>query len=279
MTQLSDSLRTVPSETFAAAFPALFLEICRTRASDRSVRRYSTINVLHSRNICGKNLFLRQRIAKTAVRRASSKPPRALPNTVCQKTKQIKKGRMNNEKNFLLPCLPVPCWPPCLPPAPPATLPLPPPPTPRRLRAFLPKWKRNLPRPLLPRPARNPLRRPPLPTPPPPPRARAHPRTEAPPPADVSLNTILDAVKNAYGESYLPSMDLTAEDLDARYGLKADDYDEALGQVAMISTQVDTFVAVKAKGRQSGRCGFRSERLPRRSCQQLDAVPHERTEG
>lgn len=65
--------------------------------------------------------------------------------------------------------------------------------------------------------------------------------------ADVSLNTILDAVKNAYGESYLPSMDLTAEDLDARYGLKADDYDEALGQVAMISTQVDTFVAVKAK--------------------------------
>src|SRR5699024_2658659 len=55
------------------------------------------------------------------------------------------------------------------------------------------------------------------------------------------------AVKNAYGESYLPSMDLTAEDLDARYGLKADDYDEALGQVAMISTQVDTFVAVKAK--------------------------------
>lgn len=63
----------------------------------------------------------------------------------------------------------------------------------------------------------------------------------------VALSTVLDAVKNAYGENYLPSMDLTAEDLKTRFGLNADDYTEAIGQVAMISTQVDTFVAVHAK--------------------------------
>lgn len=63
----------------------------------------------------------------------------------------------------------------------------------------------------------------------------------------VALSTILDAVKNAYGENYLPSMDLTEEDLKTRFGLNSADYTEALGQVAMISTQVDTFVAVHAK--------------------------------
>ncbi|MBS6861509.1 MAG: hypothetical protein KH202_11410 [Clostridiales bacterium] len=89
MTQLSDSLRTVPSETFAAAFPALFLEICRTRASDRSVRRYSTINVLHSRNICAKNLFppakdrensCQARIIQTAARFAKYSTPKNKTN-------------------------------------------------------------------------------------------------------------------------------------------------------------------------------------------------------
>ena len=63
----------------------------------------------------------------------------------------------------------------------------------------------------------------------------------------VALSTVLDAVQNAYGENYLPSMDLTAEDLKTRFGLNADDYTEAIGQVAMMSTQVDTFVAVHAK--------------------------------
>ena len=63
----------------------------------------------------------------------------------------------------------------------------------------------------------------------------------------VALSTVLDAVKNAYGENYLPSMDLTAEDLKTRFGLNAADYTEAIGQVAMMSTQVDTFVAVHAK--------------------------------
>lgn len=61
------------------------------------------------------------------------------------------------------------------------------------------------------------------------------------------LNDVTDAVKKAYGENYLPSMDLTADDLSSRFGLNSDDYAAAYGQVAMISTQVDTFVAVEAK--------------------------------
>ena len=61
------------------------------------------------------------------------------------------------------------------------------------------------------------------------------------------LKDVTDAVKKAYGENYLPSMDLTADDLSSRFGLNSDDYAAAYGQVAMISTQVDTFVAVEAK--------------------------------
>ena len=61
------------------------------------------------------------------------------------------------------------------------------------------------------------------------------------------LNDVTDAVKKAYGENYLPSMDLTADDLSSRFGLNSDDYAAAYGQVAMISTQVYTFVAVEAK--------------------------------
>lgn len=79
------------------------------------------------------------------------------------------------------------------------------------------------------------------------PQPSQSPASSAAPAASVAVSTIVDAVKNAYGENYLPQMDLTAEDLEARYGIKADDCDEAAGQVAMISTQVDTFVAVKAK--------------------------------
>ena len=86
-------------------------------------------------------------------------------------------------------------------------------------------------------------------------RAVSSPAPEAKPAAHSSapssnagrLNDVTDAVKKAYGENYLPSMDLTADDLSSRFGLNSDDYAAAYGQVAMISTQVDTFVAVEAK--------------------------------
>ncbi len=63
----------------------------------------------------------------------------------------------------------------------------------------------------------------------------------------AALNSVVEAVKEAYGDSYLPSMQLTQQDIADRYGLNAEDYTAAVAEVAMISTQVDTFVAVEAK--------------------------------
>lgn len=63
---------------------------------------------------------------------------------------------------------------------------------------------------------------------------------------DVSLTDILDQVKSAYGESYIPQMELDQETLEQKYGLTEDMYKEAIGEAAMISVQVDEFVAVHA---------------------------------
>lgn len=63
---------------------------------------------------------------------------------------------------------------------------------------------------------------------------------------DISLTDILDAVKTAYGDSYIPQMQLDQETLEQKYGLTEDMYKEALGEAAMISVQVDEFVAVHA---------------------------------
>lgn len=68
---------------------------------------------------------------------------------------------------------------------------------------------------------------------------------------DVSLDTVVNAVKEAYGEQYYPNM-LEEEDviLD-KYGLSSDMYEEIHAEVPMISVNIDTLVAVKvADGRQ-----------------------------
>lgn len=64
---------------------------------------------------------------------------------------------------------------------------------------------------------------------------------------NVPLNDILEAVKAAYGEDYLPQMPYDATALEQQFGLTQDMYEEAVGEAPMISTHVDTFVAVKAK--------------------------------
>ena len=63
---------------------------------------------------------------------------------------------------------------------------------------------------------------------------------------DVPLTDILDRVKQAYGDSYIPEMALDSATLEQKYGLTEDMYKEALGEVAMISVKVDEFVAVHA---------------------------------
>lgn len=67
-------------------------------------------------------------------------------------------------------------------------------------------------------------------------------------PAKVySLDEAFNAVKDAYGEDYLPSMDLDETFLSETMGLDMENIEEFKAQGPMISAHVDTFVAVKAK--------------------------------
>ena len=69
-------------------------------------------------------------------------------------------------------------------------------------------------------------------------------KTEAQP--DVSLTDIADKVREAYGDSYIPQGTVDATALEQQYGLTTDMYKEAYGEMAMISVQVDAFIAVHA---------------------------------
>lgn len=63
---------------------------------------------------------------------------------------------------------------------------------------------------------------------------------------DVSLTDIADKVKEAYGDSYIPQGTVDEMALEQQYGLTKDMYKEAYGEMAMISVQVDAFIAVHA---------------------------------
>lgn len=64
---------------------------------------------------------------------------------------------------------------------------------------------------------------------------------------DVPVSEIQTAVKEAYGDAYIPNMDYDAETLENVYGVKPDWYEEFVGQGPMMSAHVDSFVAIKAK--------------------------------
>ena len=49
------------------------------------------------------------------------------------------------------------------------------------------------------------------------------------------------------GENYWPNTQIPAEMLEGTYGINADMYDEYLGEMPMISTNVDTLLIIKAK--------------------------------
>lgn len=64
------------------------------------------------------------------------------------------------------------------------------------------------------------------------------------------LETVYQAVKDAYGENYLPSVAYTSEDLENLFGISADMVAEFKAEGPMMSAHVDQFVAVKsAKGK------------------------------
>lgn len=63
----------------------------------------------------------------------------------------------------------------------------------------------------------------------------------------VTIDSIYQAVKEAYGEQYLPDMLLSEDDIQVLYGIEPDWCEEFLVEVPRMSAHVDTFLAVKAK--------------------------------
>lgn len=64
---------------------------------------------------------------------------------------------------------------------------------------------------------------------------------------EISLDEIHAAVKEAYGENYIPSAAFDEQGMKKLFGINSDLYDSFIAEGPMISVHVDTFVAVKAK--------------------------------
>ena len=63
---------------------------------------------------------------------------------------------------------------------------------------------------------------------------------------------ILDAIKQAYGDDYLPNTEIPEELLKSSYGLDPETYTEIAAEMPMISAHVDTVIIVKAASGKSG---------------------------
>lgn len=61
------------------------------------------------------------------------------------------------------------------------------------------------------------------------------------------MTAVRDAVVDALGENYLPSMALMPDMLEGIVGIKSDLYDDYLAEMPMISANVDTLLIIKAK--------------------------------
>lgn len=62
----------------------------------------------------------------------------------------------------------------------------------------------------------------------------------------IDLNALHNEIKEAYGDSYVPTEPMEGTDLNTRYGLTEDMYTELIAEFPMISVNVDEFVAVHA---------------------------------
>lgn len=70
--------------------------------------------------------------------------------------------------------------------------------------------------------------------------------------SSVTLEEVYTAVKGAYGENYLPNMDIPAEMLEAEFGLTKDLYVEIKAEQPMIGVHADRVVIVKAAEGKAG---------------------------
>ncbi len=62
---------------------------------------------------------------------------------------------------------------------------------------------------------------------------------------DVSIEELHTAIKDAYGEGYVPNMPIDAEMLASIYGIEAGWVEEFVAEMPMIMTHVDTLIIVK----------------------------------
>lgn len=64
---------------------------------------------------------------------------------------------------------------------------------------------------------------------------------------DVELSDVLEAVKQAYGDDYIPSIDYDAQAMKDLFGVGEEQYEDFFAQGPMISIHVDTLIGVRAK--------------------------------
>ena len=64
---------------------------------------------------------------------------------------------------------------------------------------------------------------------------------------EPALEDIAQAVRDAYGENYMPNTPLDEEMLSSIYNINMDDVEEFIAESPMISAQVDILIAIKAK--------------------------------
>ena len=65
------------------------------------------------------------------------------------------------------------------------------------------------------------------------------------PAADVSIEELHTAIKEAYGENYLPNMPIDQQMLTDLYGIEAEWVEDFVAEMPMIMTNVDTLIIVK----------------------------------
>lgn len=63
---------------------------------------------------------------------------------------------------------------------------------------------------------------------------------------DEKLNEIYEAVREAYGEDYIPSMEIDGEMLENIYGISGSWYEACIAEGPMMSAHVETFMGFKA---------------------------------
>lgn len=69
---------------------------------------------------------------------------------------------------------------------------------------------------------------------------------------EYSINEVHTIIKNTYGEDYRPNVEIPRESLKDLFGINLDDVEEYIAEQPMISANIDTFIAIKAKSGKAG---------------------------